>query len=117
MFLGQRILGRNAPLAKKPLAAILVGLALIFVIGLAGHLLQLVGLLVFHPLAIALGIAAGALASIVTTSGFGAMLLTRFASGPRGAGAVGSQWWPSSGPSPAATPAVAPPAGGSSDAP
>ena len=117
MFLGQRILGKRVELAKKPFVAILVGLALIFVIHLAGHLLQLIGLLVFHPLAIALGIAAGALAAIVTTSGFGALLLTRLASGPRGAGAVGSQWWPSSGPAPAGAPTAAPPTGGSSDAP
>jgi hypothetical protein len=117
MFLGQRILGKNAALASKPFVAILVGLALIFVIDFAGDLLQLIGLLVFHPIAIALGIAAGALAAIVTTSGFGAMLLTRFASGPRGAGAVGSQWWPSSGPAPPVVPTAAPPTGGSSDAP
>ena len=120
MYLGQRILGKNAA-TGKPVVAILVGLALIFVLNLVGHLLQLVGLLVIHPIAIALGIAAGALAAIVTTSGFGAMLLTRFAAGPRG---TGSQWWPS-GPTPAAAPAPAapppsastPPTGGSSDAP
>lgn len=133
MFLGQRILGKNSALARKPLLAILVGLALIFVLDFAGDLLQLVGMLVFHPIAIALGIAAGALAAIVTTSGFGAMILTRFATGPRGEGDRGSQWWPSKpfvhveygvkpqGPEPppaAAPPATSPPAaGGSSDAP
>lgn len=119
MFLGQRILGKNAARAQKPIIAIAAGLALIFVLNLAGHLLQLVGMLVFHPIAIALGIAAGALAAIVTTSGLGAMLLTRFGTGTRGAGATGFQWWPSSGPvtpSPP-PPTAAPPAGGSSDAP
>ena len=117
MYLGRRILGKNAALASKPIVAILIGLALVFVLHLVGDLLQMFGLLVFHPLSIALGIAAGALAAIVTTSGFGAMLLTRFSTGPRGTGAVGSQWWPSSGPTPASTPTAAPPAGGSSDAP
>ena len=117
MYLGRRILAKNAALAGKPIVAILVGLVLLFVLRLAGQLLQLVGLLIFHPFSIALGIAAGALAVIVTTSGFGAMLLARFGTGPHGAGAVGSQWWPSSsGPAPAA-PTAAPPPGGSSDAP
>ena len=117
MYLGRRILAKKAALAGKPIAAILVGLVLLFLLRLAGQLLQLVGLLVFHPFSIALGIAAGALAAIVTTSGFGAMLLTRFGTGPHGTGAVGSQWWPSSGPAPAAPPTAAPPSGGSSDAP
>lgn len=121
MFLGQRILGPKSEGAMKPLLAILVGLALIFVIDFAGDLLQLVGMLVFHPIAIALGIAAGALAAIVTTSGFGAMILTRFAPGPRGAGSSGSQWWPGSKPAPAApvasTGPTAPPPDGTSDAP
>jgi hypothetical protein len=88
MYLGRRILSKHAALAGKPIVAILFGLVLLFVLRLAGQLLQLVGLLVFHPLSIALGIAAGALAAIVTTSGFGAMLLSRFATGPHGAGAT-----------------------------
>jgi hypothetical protein len=118
MYLGRRILAKNAALAGKPIVAVLVGLVLLFVLRLAGELLQLIGFLFFHPFSIALGIAAGALAAIVTTSGFGAMLLTRFGTGPRGAGAVGSRWWPSSsGPAAPAAPTAAPPAGGSSDAP
>ncbi len=123
MFLGRRILAKNAALMQKPLLAITVGLALIFVLNFVGELLKVVGLLVFHPISIALGIASGALAAIVTTSGFGAMILTRFAPGPRGAGSGGSQWWPPSKPTPAPTPEApspetAPPvSGGSSDAP
>ena len=121
MFLGRRILAKNAALMEKPLVAIMVGLALIFVLNFVGELLKVVGMLVFQPIAIALGIAAGALAAIVTTAGFGAMVLTRFAPGPRGGGFGGSQWWPSSKPAPAPAPdepATAPPAsGGSSDAP
>ncbi len=112
MFLGRRILGRNAALATKPLVAILVGMALVMVLDFAGDLLQFVGLIIFHPIAIALGIAAGALAAILTTAGFGAMLVTRFASGPRGEGAAGSQWWPSK-----SAPASAAAGGGTSDAP
>jgi hypothetical protein len=121
MYLGQRVMGPKSGRAMKPLLAILVGLALIFVLDFAGDLLQLVGMLVFHPIAIALGIAAGALAAIVTTAGFGAMILTRLAPGPRGAEAGGSQWWPSSkpAPAPAAPPAAStgPPPDGTSDAP
>lgn len=136
MFLGQRILGRDSTRAGKPIVAILVGLALLFVLNLVGHLLQLVGLLVMHPIAIALGIASGALAAIVTTAGFGAMILTRFGIGTRISWSRGSQWWPpsksaspapegpaSSGPTAAPPPAApppsstAPPPDGSSDAP
>jgi hypothetical protein len=134
MFLGQRILGRDTPRAGKPILAILVGLALLFVLSFVGHLLQLVGMLVFHPIAIAMGIASGALAAIVTTAGFGAMILTRFGIGA--SWSAGSQWWPPSrprrqapeapassastgAPSPAAPPpsSTAPPPDGSSDAP
>lgn len=97
MFLGQRVLGRETERGRKPLVAILVGAALLAVIQIAGKLISLVGFVVFHPIAIALGIAAGALAVILTIAGFGAMILTRFASGPRGEGAIGSQWWPPSG--------------------
>lgn len=120
MFLGQRVLGRDSERGRKPFLAILVGAALLAVIQIAGKLISLVGFVVFHPIAIALGIAAGALAVILTIAGFGAMVMTRFASGPRGEGAIGSQWWPPSRPSPAAPEpaaagspgAVAHPAGG-----
>lgn len=129
MFLGQRILGRDSPRARKPIVAILVGLALLFVLSFVGHLLQLVGMLVMHPVAIALGIASGALAAIVTTAGFGAMILTRFGIGVSWSG--GSQWWPPSrharpapeASTPTASPAepppssTAPPPDGTSDAP
>ena len=132
MFLGQRILGRDSTRAGKPLVAILVGLALLFVLSFVGHLLQLVGMLVFHPIAIALGIASGALAAIVTTAGFGAMIQTRFGIGARVSWSGGSQWWPpsrrahpapegpaSSGPTAAPSPpsSTAPPPDGTSDAP
>jgi hypothetical protein len=96
MFLGQRVLGRDSIRGRKPLLAILVGAALFAVLQIAGKLISLVGFVVFHPIAIALGIAAGALAVILTIAGFGAMVMTRFASGPRGEGAIGSQWWPPS---------------------
>jgi len=135
MFLGQRILGRDSERGSKPLFAILVGLLLLSVLSLVGHLLQLVGMMVFHPIAIALGIASGALAAIVTTAGFGAMVITRFGTGPNSAWfGGGSQWWPPSrrarsatpetpaapaSPPPVAPPpsSTAPPADGTSDAP
>lgn len=131
MFLGQRVLGRNSPRGQKPLVAILVGLVLLVVLEIAAKLIGLVGVLFFHPIAIALGIAAGGLAVILSVAGFGAMITTRFAA--RSGGAGGTQWWPPFGPShtpaiqgPAVTPpggvgaqplSTPPPGGGSSDAP
>jgi hypothetical protein len=88
------VLGRDSIRARNPLLAFLVGAALFAVLQIAGKLIGLVGFVLFHPIAIALGIAAGALAVILTIAGFGAMVITRFASGPRGEGAIGSQWWP-----------------------
>jgi hypothetical protein len=104
MFLGQRVLGRESVRGRNPLLAILVGAALLTVIEVAGKLISTLGVVVFHPIAIALGIAAGALLVILTIAGFGAMVMTRFASGPRGEGAIGSQWWPSSRPAASPTP-------------
>ena len=129
MFLGQRILGRPASAPGRPLVAILIGASLLAALHVASRLIGLVGVLVFHPIAIALGIAAGALVVILTIAGFGAMIMTRFARGPRGEGAVGAQWWPPSRPragaerpvepqpSAAGPAGPAPPEGGSSDAP
>ena len=97
MFLGQRVLGRDTPRGRNPLIAILVGASLLVVLEAAGKLIGMVGMVVFHPIAIALGIASGALLVILTIAGFGAMVITRFAAGPRGEGALGSQWWPPSG--------------------
>ena len=108
MFLGQRVLGRTSERGKNPLVAIAVGVLLITGIKVAGKLIGLVGLIVFHPIAIALGIATGALAAILTIAGFGAMMQTRFARGPHGEGLPSGRWWPRRRPSPAAAPAGAP---------
>ena len=126
MYLGRRVLG-SRPAAAKPLLAILAGMALIAVLDIVGDLLGFVGVVLFHPVSIALGIAAGALAVIVTTAGLGGMVLTRFSPGPGRGFADGAQWWPpSKGQTPAAPPpppapaqptAPPPPEGGSSDAP
>jgi hypothetical protein len=116
MFLGQRVLGRGSVRAQNPLIAILVGAALLTGLQVAGKLISVVGFVVFHPIAIALGIAAGALTAILTIAGFGAMVMTRFAAGPRGEGALGSQWWPSRRKGPAAEPAMAGTAAGGTDA-
>jgi hypothetical protein len=130
MFLGRRILARSPEAAAKPLLAILVGFLVLSALKIAGKLIGVVGLLVFHPIAIALGIAAGALAVIVATAGLGAMILTGFRTGPGAPG--GSQWWspfpprPAAAPASPAAPAAAvspapssppPPEGGTSDAP
>jgi hypothetical protein len=135
MFLGRRVLAKNPAAAQKPLLAILAGLVLLVVLQAAGKLIGIIGLLVFHPIAIALGIAAGALCAVLTTAGLGGILQTGFRAGPDG-GAPGSQWWspfsrrvhtspapaspgagaaaPPTEPPPATPP---PPEGGSSDAP
>ncbi len=133
MFLGQRVLGRTTVNGRKPLVAILVGTALLAVLTAAGKLVSFAGLMVFHPIAIALGIASGALCAIVTIAGFGAIIMTRFVAGPHGEGAARAAWWPPSrpAPAPAAAPGVvaepsaaapppastAPAEGGTSDAP
>jgi hypothetical protein len=129
MYLGRRVLG-SRPIAAKPLMAILAGMALIAVLDIIGDLLGFVGVVLFHPVSIALGIAAGALAVIVTTAGLGGMVLTRFSPGPGRGFADGAQWWPPSKgaapaapaaapppPAPASPTAPPPPEGGSSDAP
>ncbi|HEU4940571.1 MAG TPA: hypothetical protein VFT97_03045 [Candidatus Eisenbacteria bacterium] len=108
MFLGQRVLGRTSDAGKKPLLAITVGVLLITALKVAGKLIGLVGLIVFHPFAIALGIATGALVLILTIAGVGAMIQTRFARGPHGEGLPSGAWWPRWRPSPAAAPAGAP---------
>jgi hypothetical protein len=108
MFLGQRVLGRTSDAGKKPLLAITVGVLLITALKVAGKLIGLVGMMVFHPVAIALGIATGLLAAILTIAGVGAMIQTRFARGPHGEGLPSGAWWPRWRPSPAAAPAGAP---------
>ncbi len=132
MYLGRRVLAKNPTAAQKPLLAILAGLVLLVVLQAAGKLISVVGLLVFHPIAIALGIAAGALAIVLATAGLGGMLLSGFRPGP-GMGGSASQWWRpfvtvtagtassahgASGPAPVPPPSTPPPPeGGSSDAP
>ncbi|HET9941567.1 MAG TPA: hypothetical protein VFR25_10760 [Candidatus Eisenbacteria bacterium] len=108
MFLGQRVLGRTTERGKNPLLAIAVGVLLITTLKVAGKLIGVLGLIVFHPIAIALAIATGALAAILTIAGFGAMMQTRFARGPHGEGLPTGMWWPRRRPSPAAAPAGAP---------
>jgi len=108
MFLGQRVLGRTSDSGKKPLLAITVGVLLITALKVAGKLIGLVGLIVFHPIAIALGLVTGALVLILTIAGVGAMIQTRFARGPHGEGLPSGAWWPRWRPTPAAAPAGAP---------
>jgi len=88
MFLGQRVLGRNTPAGQRPLRTILIGLVVLTALEIAGKLMGLVGLLVFHPIAIALGVASGALAVILTIAGFGGLLTQ-----PGLMGRIRVQWW------------------------
>lgn len=129
LYLGQRILGERGK-NRSPLVAIAVGLALVAVLGLAGQLAGFAGLMLFHPLSIAFGIAARALSFILTVAGLGALCLS-FAQGG-GFAWRSYNWGPlRRSPAPAATAPVAaapmatpateppapPPGSGTSDAP
>jgi hypothetical protein len=92
MYLGRRVLSKNPTAAGKPMLAILAGLVLLAVLQAAGKLIGFVGVIFFHPIAIALGIAAGTLCFVLATAGLGGMVLSGFRPGP-GMGWSGSQWW------------------------
>jgi len=114
MFLGRRILGRTRRATASPLRTVAYGLLLMVGLAIIGKMMGFVGLVFLMPIGIAFGIAAGMLAVVMTTAGFGAMMLTRFGKAPLGwpAGAAASAPSPS-----AASPSTAPPEGGTSDAP
>jgi hypothetical protein len=126
-YLGRRILGPRTDRYASPLWAIAVGMAVIMVLGLAGHLAEFVGLMIFHPLSIAFGIAARALSFILTVAGLGAVWLSFVQGG--GLSWSSYNWGPRRNkPAPFAgapgtglraedQPSAAPPGGGSSDAP
>lgn len=129
LYLGRRVLGERGR-DKSPLFAIGLGLVLIAGLRLAGQLASFAGVILFHPLGIAFGIAAGALAFILTVAGLGALWLS-FAQGgglswrsynwgPLRRTPAAAEAPPPMSPPPSATPpnAEAPrPVGGTSDAP
>lgn len=114
MYLGDRVFGRKT--ALKPLAAMMIGAALIAALKGLGQLAGAIGFFLFQPIAMLLGIAAGFLLIILTTAGMGGLILGRFRTGP--APGTASQWafagGPAGGPIPPAAPATA---GPSPDAP
>jgi hypothetical protein len=75
-YLGRRILGARSDRYASPLWAIAVGMAVVLVLGLLGHLAAFVGMIIFHPFSIAFGIAARALSFILTVAGLGAVWLS-----------------------------------------
>jgi hypothetical protein len=75
LYLGRRILGSRAD-TRSPIVAIAIGIAVIAVLGLAGHLVSMLGVMIFHPVSIAFGIAARALSFILTVAGLGALWLS-----------------------------------------
>jgi hypothetical protein len=128
-YLGRRILGARAD-GKSPIIAILVGIAVIVALGIAAHLVGLLGLILFHPLSIAFGIAARALSFILTLAGLGALWLSFVQGG--GFSSIRSYNWgrrpsaaaPGAAPGPGGTPdrradepPAPPPGGGTADAP
>jgi hypothetical protein len=131
MYLGRLVLHRRAPGAPvSPMKAVVVGSVLILGIKILGNMIGFLGLVFLMPIGIALGIAAAVLCAVLTTSGMGALVLTRLGKGPStwtGAtttGPAGAAGWyspptppPPFTPPPAAAPPPAAPEGGSSDAP
>ncbi len=128
MFIGRKLLAKRSPgVPIKPIWAIAAGVALIMGMKVLGALLGFFGLFFLLPLGIALGIASAVLGFVLTTSGMGGMVLTRFAKGPLMYGAApsvsgatampGAGWYsppPTSPPPPTTGPS---PEGGTSDAP
>lgn len=113
LYLGRRVLGERGR-DKSPLIAIGVGLLLIAALSLAGQLAGFAGVILFHPLSIAFGIAARALCFILTVAGLGALWLS-FAQG--GGLAWRSYNWGPLRPKSSAGPDVPPPPSASPTAP
>jgi hypothetical protein len=123
MWLGRRLLGRVRGTAASPLRATAVGLLLMVGLSILGKVLGFIGLILLMPVGIAFGILAGMLCVVMTTAGFGSMILTRFGRPPLATAAAGSAptGFGPTGPRPEPTappaPSEAPPEGGTSDAP
>ena len=116
LYLGRRVLGERGR-DKSPLIAILVGLGLILALKVAGHLAGFGGLMLFHPLSVAFGVAAGFLAFILTVAGLGAIWLS-FVQGGGLAWRTSYNWGPlRRGPAPADVPPAAAPAGAAAPVP
>jgi hypothetical protein len=131
MYLGRLVLHRRTPGALvSPMKAVIVGSVLILGIKILGNMIGFMGLVFLMPIGIAMGIAAAVLCAVLTTSGMGALVLTRLGKGPStwsgatSTGPAGAAGWyspptppPPSTPQPAAAPQPPQPEGGSSDAP
>jgi len=132
MYLGRKILAHRSPnRAYKPIWQIAAGLLLILGLKLLGNLLALLGVVLFLPIGIALGIASAVLGAVFMTGGMGSIVLTRFSKTPSpysAAPASPGAPAPPAAPAPTAAgwyappPSVPPstkpsPEGGSSDAP
>jgi hypothetical protein len=108
-YLGRRVLGERWR-DKSPIYAIGVGMLLILALKVMGKVAGIAGIMLFHPLSIAFGIAAGALAFILTVAGLGALWLS-FAQGG-GLAWRSYNWGPLRRGAPSAeAPPVAPPPG------
>ncbi|HZE19741.1 MAG TPA: polymer-forming cytoskeletal protein [Candidatus Angelobacter sp.] len=128
MYLGRLVLHRRTPGAPvSPMKAVIVGSVLVLGIKILGNVIGFLGLVFLMPIGIALGIAAAVLCAVLTTTGMGAMVLTRLVKGSgtlgapsMGTAAPGAGWY-SPPPTPSAPPPPEPPRsnpeGGSSDAP
>ena len=116
LYLGRRVLGNRAQTAA-PLLAILIGVALIAGLDAAGELIGALSFFLFHPIGMALGLAATFILIVLSTAGLGSLLLTRFSAGP-GAGAANQWGWTPTPPAPVPPGAAPPPpAGGMPGAP
>ncbi|HMI30885.1 MAG TPA: polymer-forming cytoskeletal protein [Candidatus Limnocylindrales bacterium] len=129
MYIGRKLLARKTPgVPVKPIHAIIAGVSLILGLKVLSALLGFLGTVIVLPVGIALGIASAVLGFVLTTTGMGGMVLTRFAKGPlaqpfpaAAPAAPGTGWYepppPPPSPSPSPLRPEPPPAGGSSDAP
>jgi hypothetical protein len=130
MYIGRKLLARRTPgVPVKPIHAIIAGISLILGLKVLSALLGFLGTVIVLPVGIAFGIASAVLGFVLSTTGMGGMVLTRFAKGPlaqpfaAAAPATPGMGWYEPPPPPPSTPSTPPltpeppPAGGSSDAP
>lgn len=116
MYIGRRLVTRGQPgAAVSPFKAIVFGVLLIMGLAIVGRILGFIGVVFLMPIGIAFGIFAAAIGFVFSTTGLGAMMLTRFSKGPgtEPVPSAGEGWYapPPAPPAPASPAPATPPAG------